>query len=137
MTAPADLLANIEGLAGADRLRRIAAMLPAEDASWLLENFAPPWMRRAHRLERRDAAIRDLAGLLAPGAGPAEAARAIESALRRYAGTVWPRESGLAELPDASAERRLLHAILRANGGATLGVRQLANVLTGARTPAA
>lgn len=135
MPAPAYTLDALAGLPDADRLARIVARLDDADAAWVLTRCAPAWLQRQIRLARRDDAIRDLAALLAPGEPPATAARIVEAALRKYAGSGWQREKHMSDLLDAPPDRRLLHTILRANGGATIGARQLANVLAGARTP--
>jgi hypothetical protein len=118
---------------GGDRLDRILAALPPDDAAWLAARLEPPWRVRQRRLGQRDEAVRAYAAAACVGLPPTAAAKAVAAALERYLGTAWPRERELADLPDAPASRSALHRLARLNDGGPIGWRQLLNIVTGTR----
>src|SRR5208282_5083129 len=96
------------------RLVAIGYALPdhADFLSAVLDALDAPGARR-RRIERRDAAIIEAAGLLRQ-TSPSGTAKAIDDALRRFVGSAWPRERDLAEPPTtASALRAALWRIAR------------------------
>jgi hypothetical protein len=116
------------------RLAAILDQLPPDDAAWLFDQIAPPWRRRARRLQARDEAVRSAAGRFYPGMSPTPCAAALATATARYLATAWPRERDITDLPQsASALRAALHLICRLNNGGSLGMRQIINILAGTR----
>jgi hypothetical protein len=117
-----------------DRLARVLAQLPAEDADWLARQInTAPWQLRQRRLGERDEAIR-AARRFFHDARATVAARALEAALGAYLASAWPRERDLAELPPDAGERRAaLHCIARLNDGDGLSWRQVWNIWGGDR----
>jgi len=81
----------------------------------------------------RDRLIREAAARFFPEASLTVSARQLATALGRYATSAdWQRDRDLAELPAvASARRRALHAILRANRCVPLGWRHIYEILMG------
>src|SRR5207248_10578784 len=61
--APAPRLHRWVSVATAQQLIELLPDLPPEDQRLVEVRLLPPWMRQERRLERRDAAIRALAGL--------------------------------------------------------------------------
>jgi hypothetical protein len=69
---------------------------------------------------------------------PTVAAKDLASALVAYAASNWRSEQRVAVLPDgASGRHRALHRVLRADKGAPLGWRRIAEILGTARNGSA
>jgi hypothetical protein len=106
------------------------ATMPVRDQVALLQALSskPLPIRR-----ERDRLIREAASRFFPAEGQlTRSAKDTADALGRYRSSAdWQRDRHLAELPaSASARRRDLHAILRANKGTPLGWRQIYDILT-------
>jgi hypothetical protein len=106
----------------------------------VIEPALQPWARRAWRLQRRDVALRALAGehYLECGTGRAAAA-AIARDLRRYAASGWRVEQGKSSAGDG--KRRAMHRILTLSDGKAVGKDRIREILAGlaendARKPA-
>lgn len=125
----------------AEAASRLLEQLPQEVAialrAWALEQAPSEAERRlkrtqAHRqaLALRDAVIRTFREHCYPNLAVTAASEAIATALLRYAAAGW-------RLDRRPQGHRciLLHKILVANGGKTLGSRQVRNILDGLRTP--
>lgn len=94
------------------------------DVVWLVEKVEP----RNSRVRRRDHAVRSALALFS--GRPSIAARALSVALTAYERGLWRDEQHLAVLPETVTERhRLLHAILRLNGGKPLGWQTIYNII--------
>lgn len=119
--------------AAADRLDRILARLPAEDAQWLARQIEAPWQRRARKLAERDETIR-AARRFFPNERVTVSAEALAKALGDYLAGKWLRDRSLEELaPGATAQHAALHRIAKLNSGEPLGWRQIANIFSGTR----
>ncbi len=116
-----------------NRLGRILARLPEEEAEWLLSRVSLRASVRS-QLEYRDVAIRDAAAML--DGGNSRRAVDLERELRRYLAAGWNADvrSG-APAPDAPPLRHKLFEIASANRARSLGWRQIMRVIQGARTP--
>lgn len=102
----------------AERLARISEKLDPADAEWLAGRILAPWQRRAERLERRAAAIRDALEHYAD-LSPTAAAKALARDLAR-------RATCRARLPGAlDSVARALDDILASNAGSALGWRTI------------
>ena len=142
------------GLAAAARLKRLAAALasgsppPSEDAVWLagrlgvylaaegeadldgvLGLLPPPggssWRTLAKHSER-DRLIREL-GSEMPGSTHARAV-VVQSQMRRYAGTAWPRDRVAKQ---SSAANAALFAIFSLDPDPPTGIRRLTDIIGG------
>jgi anti-sigma factor RsiW len=111
----------------ASRVRAILDRLPADDRSFLELHLvaSEPWRARAHRLSRRDAAIRVALASFYTGSVHA-AAKALEADLLRYRARPGDERGDL--------RRAALAQILDLNQGRTIKLRQIENIAAGARS---
>jgi hypothetical protein len=115
-----------------DRLDRILAVLPPDDADYLSALVEPPWKARERRLSRRDAAVLDAFAAVS-GKDPTPAATYIAEQFARYLGSAWLIERGYPLLASENPLRAALQRLARENGGETIGPRQLLRIRDGAR----
>jgi len=89
-----------------------------------------PWWKE-EAMRRRDAALRELAGLLCPTLSVAAQARRIRSLALRYAATAWLRERDAEVPPPASRGnfRERLWTAFKSGAPMPIGERQLRHVL--------
>src|SRR5947207_3150198 len=83
--------------------------------------------------ENRDAALRDARRF--HSGPPSAAAKRLAAELDRYLAGPWLLERGFDDLPEATAKRRMLHKVIRLNGGRPLGWRQILWVFESRRGP--
>jgi hypothetical protein len=141
----------VSSLREAARLLAIGEPLPEPLAIWLAGSFhaflnrqggdledalglrwgrggVPWWMDEAIRA--RDAALRHLADILVPTGSGSARARAVHLRTMRYAGTAWPRDRQLAEMPGAylGQEREFLWRAFASGAAMPLGERRLRQI---------
>lgn len=113
-----------------DRLARILGQIGAEsEREWLEDRLAAPWQRRARRIEKRDARIREYALAFHPLLSGRAMASAIAVAIDRYRASGWRFER---DLPAPADPRRgLLWRILHLNNGRSLSPGAVRAALAG------
>lgn len=106
-----------------DRLDRIAAALPAEDASfilWLADRAMLPWQRRAARQTERNRLVRQAAETYSD-LMPTHAAKHLATELRR-----------IADCPHSTSNRApLLREIIRLSRGRAVGWETIHDIISG------
>src|SRR5262245_26556155 len=130
--------------AALDRIRRACLAgrpLPPEDAAALARaietaerddqsidaalGLAPGWQRTV-RMRKRDAALREIAGIVT-GGSKRERARKILGMLTTYAAGEYRIDRRCGSIP--AGQRALLFGLLEANGGEVIGFQSIRNFL--------
>jgi hypothetical protein len=112
------------------RLAAIGRVIPdeAEFLSRVADELDPPGARR-RRIERRNAAIVEAAGLLRK-VSMSGTAKAVDDELRKFLANVWPRQRNLITPPaELTAVRAALWQIARETDGDGLGWRRILEIL--------